>query len=55
MPNIIANGIQIEYDTFGESSSPPSLMRLQISRVKQALRSVQTVLPKKPWNWLIMD
>lgn len=26
MPNVIANGIQIEYDTFGEKSSPPLLL-----------------------------
>ncbi len=26
MPNIIANGIQIEHETFGESSSPPLLL-----------------------------
>lgn len=26
MPNIIANGIQIEYDTFGDPSSPPLLL-----------------------------
>jgi pimeloyl-ACP methyl ester carboxylesterase len=26
MPNVTANGIQIEYDTFGESSSPPLLL-----------------------------
>ena len=26
MPNITANGIQIEYDTFGDPSSPPLLL-----------------------------
>jgi pimeloyl-ACP methyl ester carboxylesterase len=26
MPNVIANGIQIEYDTFGDPSSPPLLL-----------------------------
>lgn len=26
MPNVTANGIQIEYDTFGDSSSPPLLL-----------------------------
>ncbi|MBW2622344.1 MAG: alpha/beta hydrolase, partial [Deltaproteobacteria bacterium] len=26
MPNVTANGIQIEYDTFGDTSSPPLLL-----------------------------
>ena len=26
MPNVFANGIQIEYETFGEPSSPPLLL-----------------------------
>ena len=31
MPNTTANGIQIEYDTFGESSSPPLLLIMGLS------------------------
>jgi pimeloyl-ACP methyl ester carboxylesterase len=31
MPNVIANGIRIEYDTFGDSSSPPLLLIIGFS------------------------
>jgi pimeloyl-ACP methyl ester carboxylesterase len=32
MPNVEANGIQIEYDTFGDKSSPPLLLIMGIGR-----------------------
>lgn len=32
MPNVTANGIQIEYDTFGDSSMPPLLLIMGLGR-----------------------